>query len=301
MLGRFGRDAGSLLGVEIASDSVRILQLRRRQGRHTLSAWAVERFEEPLVNWAAQPDMVAGALRRACHRSGSRQRLAAVALPGSEVICKVCRLPSRLSESEMEAQLLVEAERLFPVALQDLALDFQILGPVPGQAHEVNVLVGACRQRLLEPLEQVFDSAGMQVAAVEVDSLALARVLAPSCHPATAVLRIEPGGATLHTWPEPTSPQRLELRFVPEHNQAQHLERIGQWLRSALAATSVECVRVAQGDLPGDGWIAALTQRAAVPCELLWPFAGLDPAGSVMGDSGPPLALAYGLALGGTR
>jgi len=296
MLGRFGRDAGSLLGVEIASDSVRILQLRRRRGCHAISAWAVEPFKAPLGSWVAQPDVVADALRRGCHRSGTRQRLAAVALPGSDVICKICRLPARLSDNEMEARLLADAERLFPYPLQDLALDFQRLGPTPGQADEVNVLVGACRQRLLEPLAHVFDSAGLQVAAVEVDSLALFRALGSVCRVAGAVLRIEAHGATLHAWPEPSVPQRLELKFVADQGPAQRLECLGHWLRSALATTPLECLRVAVCCAMGDGWVQALAQQLPVPCKPFWPAAGEG-----AGPADPAMALAYGLALGGAR
>ena len=301
MLGRFGRDAGSLLGVEIASGSVRLLQLQRRQGRHAVSAWAVEPFEAPAGHWSAHPAVVAKALQRAWQRSGCRQRQAAVALPGSEVICKVHRLPAGLCDSEMEAQLLAEAERLFPFPLQDLALDFQLLETVPGQADEVSVLVGACRQRLLEPLEQVFDRAGLQVMTVEVDSLALARTLAPDRLGAVAVLQIEAACATVHTWPAPSMPQRLELRFVPEQNQAQRLDRIGHWLRSALPGTSIECMRVALGDGMGDGWMEGLAQQLMMPCESLWPFAGLEVAGLASGDVLSSMALAYGLALGGLQ
>lgn len=304
MLGRFGRDAGSLLGVEIASGSVRILQLQRRQGGHAVCAWAVEPFEAPPGHWSAHPDVVAKALQRAWQRSGSRQRKAAVALPGSEVICKVHRLPARLSDSEMEAQLLAEAERLFPFPLQDLALDFQTLEAVPGPVDEVSVLVGACRHCLLEPLEQVFHSAGLQLVMVEVDSLALARTLAPGRLTAAAVLRIEAVRATVHTWSEPFMPQRLELRFVPEQDQAQRLARIGHWLRSALPGTSVECLHVAPCDVPEDGWLEGLAQQLAMPCESLWPFAGLALAGLAMDSTlscreAGGMALAYGLALGG--
>lgn len=304
MLGRFGRDAGSLLGVEIASGSVRIIQLQRRQGGHKVCAWAVEPFEAPPGHWTAYPDVVAKALQRAWQRSGCRQRQAAVALPGSEVICKVHRLPARLSDSEMEAQLLAEAERLFPFPLQDLALDFQRLEAVPGPVDEVSVLVGACRHRLLEPLEQVFHSAGLQVMTVEVDSLALARTLVADRLTATAVLRIEADCATVHTWPEPFMSQRLELRFVPEQDQAQRLERIGHWLRSALPGTSAECLQVALGEVPEDGWLEGLTQQLAMPCESLWPFAGLAVVGlpvdcALSCREAGGLALAYGLALGG--
>ena len=90
MLGRFGMDAGSLMGVEIASDSVRVVQLRQRNGRCQVAAWAHEPYEPYSGgDWASDPVRVVGALQRACRRSGIRQRRAALALPANQVICKV--------------------------------------------------------------------------------------------------------------------------------------------------------------------------------------------------------------------
>ena len=283
MLGRFGRDAGSLLGVEIASDSVRILQLQRRQGRYTVGAWALEPFESPLAGWTARPDVVVAALRRAWHRSGSRQRQAAVALPGSEVICKVCRLPAGLSDTDMEARLLVEAERLFPFPLQDLALDFQVLGAVADQAGEANVLVGACRQHALDPLEEVLGCAGLQAVAVEVDSIALGRLLPPG-NTSSALLRVESDHAVLHAWPEPALPQRSMLRLGPSDSRSLAIEPIVQWLQGASLSTRFEQLLVAADE----AWVEALAGQVGVPCQSFMPFAHFDPS----------LMLALGLAMG---
>lgn len=286
MLGRFGRDAGSLLGVEIASDSVRLLQLQGRQACRSVGAWALEPFEPPAGGWVARPDVVAGALRRAWHRSGSRQRQAAVAVSASEVICKVCRLPAGLSEAEMEAQLLVEAEHLFPFPLQDLALDFQVLEPVAGQAGEARVLVGACRQQALGPLEEVLGSAGLQAVAVEVDSIALERTL-PSGADSPALLRIESDCAVLHAWPEPAIPQRSTLRLLASEDRSLAAERIAQWLHSALPLARFEHLLVAAD---GD-WVDALSERLGMPCKAFLPFTRFDPS----------LVLALGLAMGDAR
>ncbi|MDZ3994236.1 hypothetical protein PspTeo4_32240 [Pseudomonas sp. Teo4] len=177
MFGRFGKDAGSLLGVEITSDSVRMLQLQRRRGRYQVAGLAVEPIEPPSAgDWLADPERIVSALRRAHQRSFSRQRRVAVAVPASQVICKVCQLPAGLTEAELEAHLLVDADQLFPFPLDDLALDFQVLGASQVEPGSFDVMVAACRQSTLDPLEALFLDAGLQLEAVEVDSIALQRV-----------------------------------------------------------------------------------------------------------------------------
>ncbi|MFJ4113573.1 type IV pilus biogenesis protein PilM [Pseudomonas sp. NPDC089758] len=212
MLGRMGKDAGSLLGVEIAADSIRLVQLQRRKGRCERLAWEAEPFEPAGAGeWWQVPDRVVAALHRACRRSGSRQRRAAVALPASQVICKLCQLPADQPVAEMEAQLLADADRLFPFPLEDLVMDFQVLGPSCGQADARDVLVVACRQTVLQPLEALFDEAGLLLEVVEVDSIALWRMMPQPRADGSALLRLEPGSATLHGWSEGVLPQRREV------------------------------------------------------------------------------------------
>lgn len=147
MLGRFGKDASSIVGVEIAPDAVRVVQLQRRSRRYRVLASAQEPFESAAgKDWVAEPDAVVAALRRAYLRSGLRQHRIALALPASQVICKRCHVPMEQVGAELETQLLADAERLFPFPLEDLALDFQVLGASGAQPGCAELMVAACRQ-----------------------------------------------------------------------------------------------------------------------------------------------------------
>lgn len=300
MLGRFGKDAGSLLGVEIAADSVRMLQLQRRHGRCSVIAWARQPLPSPLrSDWTRDSGPLLKALRTAYQRSGSRCREVAVALPGAEVICKVCRLPAGLSASQMEARLLTDAERLFPFALEDLAMDFQVLGPAPEPAGDVEVLVAACRQRSLEALEQLFAEAGLRVAAVEVDGIALQRVL-----PGTQrLLRIETAAASLHGWSRGGLPERQEVSFEPADTAAQRLQRVVRLLMAGEGPGRPPGLLIGADDDLASGWTSALRQRLGITCGALQPLAGLASAEWVdrqaLSGMTCSMALAYGLALGG--
>lgn len=282
MLGRIGKDAGSLLGVEIAVDSVRLVQLQRRKGRCERLAWEVERFEPAgAADWWQVPDRVVAALRSACRRSGSRQRRVAVALPASQVICKLCQLPADQPVAEMEAQLLADADRLFPFPLEDLVMDFQVLGASCGQAGARDVLVVACRQTLLQSLEAIFDDAGLLLEVVEVDSIALRRMMPQPGADGCALLRLEPGNATLHCWSQGVLPQRRE---VPLGRLAELFVDDLQ-VQDLLLAGSLQLEQGRLGDL---------IDRLEVPYRSLPQVAGL----ACHDDN---MALASALALGALR
>ena len=292
MLGRFGKDAGSLVGVEIAPDTVRLVQLQRRGRRWRLLASVQEPFEAPAgSDWAAEPAAVAAALRCAYRRSGLRQRRVALALPANQVICKLCHLPMEQGGAEMEAQLLADAERLFPFPLEDLALDFQVLEPSRVQPGCAEVMVAACRQSVLAPLEALIEEAGLQLEAVEVDSIALARMLPQGGQQGMALLRIEAHSATLYGWQSGRPQQRCELGLgmstitaaLPERLQALLTE---EPLPDGLLIAGCAPLEAAQ--------LGELAARVNLPCRLLPGLLGLEQTDGAM-------LLACALARGGMR
>lgn len=286
MLGRFGKDASSLLGVEISCDSIRIAQLRRHRGRCEQLVWAFHAFEPftPGSGWE-HPERVVAALRSACRQSGSRQRRAAVALPASQVICKLCQLPVSLAPSQMEAQLLADADRLFPFPLEDLVLDFQVLGASQLQPGSLDVLVAASRQSALQPLAAAFDAAGLELEVVEVDSIALRRLMPNQGKGAAALLRIEPESSTLHGWLGDTLPLRRELLPGAEPDVPGDLFGVGK---------GPEEVLVVGAPPTGQEFLGRLSERLGVPCRPLPPVAGVE-----CSDGG--MALAFALAMGSVR
>ncbi|WP_165392179.1 pilus assembly protein PilM [Pseudomonas tructae] len=177
MLGRLGKDAGSLLGIEIASPSIRLVQLLRRKDAWCVQAWAIEALPAGamLDGWIADAEAVGQALKRALKRSGSRCRLAAVGLPASRAINKQLALPAGLIDAEVAASVRDAAEQFIPFDLEDIALDYKVLEPATGAAAGTQVAVVACHRGVLDALEAAFEVAGLSARVLEVDSQALQR------------------------------------------------------------------------------------------------------------------------------
>ncbi|WP_144175479.1 type IV pilus biogenesis protein PilM [Pseudomonas sp. Kh13] len=292
MLGRFGKDAGSLVGVEITPDTVRMVQLQRRNRCCRVLASVQEPFESPAGgDWAADPAAVAAALRRAYRRSGLRQRRVALALPASQVICKLCHLPVEQVGAEMEAQLLADAERLFPFPLEDLALDFQVLGGSGGRPGCAEVMVAACRQSALAPLQGVVEEAGLQLEAVEVDSIALGRMLPQGSHQGSALLRIEAHSTTFYSWQSGLPQQRRELNL----GMATITGALPERLQALLAGEPLpDCLLIASRSPIEPDRLQSLGSQLNLPCRLVPNPAGLEYVDGAM-------ILACALALGGVR
>lgn len=116
MPGLFAKKADALLGIDISSTSVKLLELSRSGGRYRVEAYAVEPLPANAVveKNLVEVEGVGLALARVLGKSRSSARQAAVAVAGSAVITKLVEMDAGLSDDELEAQLKLEADQYIP-------------------------------------------------------------------------------------------------------------------------------------------------------------------------------------------
>ncbi|MCY1392656.1 type IV pilus assembly protein PilM [compost metagenome] len=206
MLGLFGKKASSLLGIDITSNSVRLVELKRLGARFRLQAYAIEPLPANAVveNNLVDLEAVAHALGRAVLKAGATSRSAAVAVAGGAVISKRVELPAGLSDEEMEARIKAEADQYIPYALEEVAIDFQVLGASARNPERVELLLAACRKEVVEEREAVLALAGLVARVVDIEAHALERactLLVPQlpCDVRSQVLALVDIGATTTT------------------------------------------------------------------------------------------------------
>jgi len=169
-----------LIGLDIGSSSVKLVELVDVGG----GVLRLERYAiEPLPRGAVvdgnidKIDVVADAVKRAWRRAGCRIKSVAMALPASAVITKRIALPSNLREEELEMQVESEANQYIPFALDEVSLDFQVLGPIPNAPDDVEVLIAASRKEKVEDRMAVAQAAGLKPIVVDVESYAMRSAL----------------------------------------------------------------------------------------------------------------------------
>lgn len=171
----FSAKTAPLIGLDIGSSSVKLVELTKSgKGNLRLERYAIE----PLPRGAVvdgnidKIDLVAEAVRRAWRKSGSKIKNVAMALPASAVITKRIALPANLREEELEMQVEIEANQYIPFALDEVSLDFQVLGVIPNSPEDVEVLIAAARKEKVEDRVAVAQAAGLKPVVVDVDSYA---------------------------------------------------------------------------------------------------------------------------------
>jgi type IV pilus assembly protein PilM len=113
---------------------------------------------------------VSGALKRALKRSGTKAKQAAVAVSANSAITKIISFPSDLSEREMEEQITLEAENYIPYPLEEVRLDFEVLGSSNADAEAVDVLLAASRRENVDARTEVLELAGLKPKLVDVEA-----------------------------------------------------------------------------------------------------------------------------------
>ncbi len=196
-----------LIGVDISTSAVKMVEISDAgRGLYRIERYTIEPMPKDAVvdGNIAKLDEVADAIRRAWKDMGGRVKNTALALPAAAVITKKIILPAGLPENELETQVEAEANQSIPFALDEVNLDFQILGPAPNNPGEVEVLLAASRKEKVEDRVAAAEAAGLKVLVMDMESNASQTAyesmlhLLPDEGQGQTVALIDIGASTMH-------------------------------------------------------------------------------------------------------
>ena len=171
----FSRQPAPLIGLDISSSSVKLVELGRgKDGGFVLERCAVEQLEKGWITDGnvEKFDEVADAIRRVVKKSGTKTKNVAMSLPASAVITKKIVLPGGMSDAELELQVESEANQYIPFSLDEVSLDFCVVGPSTTSTGDVEVLIAASRKEKVQDRQGLAEAAGLKPVVVDVESYA---------------------------------------------------------------------------------------------------------------------------------
>ncbi|MGC2167351.1 MAG: pilus assembly protein PilM [Gallionella sp.] len=168
--------APPLIGVDISSSAVKMVELSEasKKGSYVVERYAIELLPPDAVSDGNINDLdaVSETLTRAWKRMSTRIKNVSLALPAAAVITKKILLPANLPESELEFQVESEANQYIPFALEEVNLDFQVLGYSPGNVEEVEIMLAASRKANVEDRVAACQASGLKAVIVDVEPFA---------------------------------------------------------------------------------------------------------------------------------
>lgn len=216
MFNLFKQKASSFLGIDIGTNSIKLVELENVSGRPRLVTYGAVEVDSQVArseeNQASKQDQerIAAAMRLLLQKTGARSGLAVAALPNFSVFSSVISLP-KLGDKQLAEAVSWEAKKFIPMPIENVVLDWKILNEEnrerllspeategAGEAQEAQakktqpseessnlakckvvaqILLTAAPRHLVERYVAVFKLAGLELLSLETESFALARSL----------------------------------------------------------------------------------------------------------------------------
>lgn len=166
------------LGIDLSTTSVKLVELSRAGQRYQLEGFAVEPIPEGAVENRNPSDaqVVGAAIRKAVRDMHSGLAQAVIAVPTTSVITRVVSLPAELDESRLETTLDVEAGQYIPFPLDEVYLDFEMLGRSRSDAALQELMLVATRRENVDLRQDALREAGLKAEVIDVESYAVENV-----------------------------------------------------------------------------------------------------------------------------
>jgi len=164
-----------LIGLDISTTGVRMVELSENSAKQLcLERYAFESLPRGAVTDGniENIEQVSDAIRRVIKKSGAKIRNVALGMPPAAVITKKINLPDSISEESLEVQVESEASQYIPFALEEVSLDFCVIGPSATSPDDIEVMLAASRKEKIEDRIAVAEAAGLKAVVMDVESYA---------------------------------------------------------------------------------------------------------------------------------
>jgi type IV pilus assembly protein PilM len=167
------RGQESYVAIDVGSNSIKMLEVSTATDQLELLNWGSIPTPAAAIqnNMVSEPDRVAEAVRALLEAKGVRAKKAITAVPGPAVMIKRVTLPAQ-SPQETENTIMFEAGNFIPEELDNVNLDYQVIGTKP-DSKEMEVLLAAAKKDIVGSYAETLRGAGLLPVVVDVDYFAL--------------------------------------------------------------------------------------------------------------------------------
>lgn len=169
----FNLSKEEILGLDIGSSAVKLVQMHKNNGSYTVTAAGVAGIVNGAEDKGERKLNIIRAIRDCVLASGVQTRLAVCGVSGPEVAVRYFKFP-QMPPEEIEGAVVLEAAQICPFSVDDGAVDYHLTGSGQG---DVNGVLVAATNKLIERKVQLAEGASLGCALMDVDGLALLNCL----------------------------------------------------------------------------------------------------------------------------
>jgi type IV pilus assembly protein PilM len=173
----FGAKRNRLVGLDIGSKTIKAAEVVEGKKGYTLSKFGMTDVAPGLIEDGAikDPEAVADTLKSLFKSYNIKNGSVALSIGGYSVIVKKISVPTA-TEDQLQDTIHFEAEQYIPFDINDVNLDFQILGENENNPNQMNVLLVAAKKEMVNDYVSLVELAGLEPKIIDVDAFALQNV-----------------------------------------------------------------------------------------------------------------------------
>ncbi|HYC34577.1 MAG TPA: type IV pilus assembly protein PilM [Candidatus Paceibacterota bacterium] len=193
----FSKADTNVIGVDIGSSAIKIVQLAKIKGRAVLKSYgslALGPFAGLTIGQAANlpADKISQVIKDLIREANITSVNAGVAIPLRSSLVTMIEMPSSMSESQLSQMIPIEARKYIPVPITEVALDWWIIPKEEEKAYDyevfgaqgpavpdnkTDVLVVSIHNEVLGNFNSIVNAAGLQTGFFEIEMFAAIRAL----------------------------------------------------------------------------------------------------------------------------
>lgn len=175
MIELFNKKNQPMLGIDISASSVKVVEIYKEGNRYHLERFATVAVPQNAVvdKVIVDSDAVAESIKKAIKNSKTKLKHACIAVPASSVITKTVQMPKDADDKEIGERIYAEADQYIPYSLNEVSIDYTVIGENRQDNDKNNVLLVAARREMVDSRVETLLKAGLTPKIVDVETFAI--------------------------------------------------------------------------------------------------------------------------------
>ncbi len=171
---------GDFFALDIGTTALRVVELGHSGQGWSLKKYGVQPIDVRLSESTAEIDQrqLAQAISNVIATAGIHSKDVAIGVPSSKMFASVVEVPN-VPKAELNATIKYQAENYVPMKADEAKIDWAVIGESVADKQKIEVLVASVQNSFTESRLDLLEGLGLNVVAIEPDSLALTRALLP--------------------------------------------------------------------------------------------------------------------------
>jgi len=171
-----GSSSQSVLGVDVSSSSIKVVQLRKKGGRAVLETYgelALGPYAKVEAGQATNlpPETISAGLQDLIKEAKVTTKNCGVSIPLSSSLISVIEVP-KMDPKKLASVIPIEARKYIPVPIGDVLLDWSmvpVIGPDKKETNKVSVLIVAIHKETISNYQKIVQQAGLNASFFEIE------------------------------------------------------------------------------------------------------------------------------------